>query len=354
MKKIIFILYFLFTNFSYSQAVIETIWGKNYVITDPLLDKLINSDVIMRLQFIDQSGPLIYFNKAPKFSRYEHSVGVLALLLKARVSLKEQVAGLLHDASHTAFSHVADHLFHKDNQEKSYQDMVHLEFLHEMKIDDLLSSYAISIDDLDPDYYTALEQPHPKLCADRIQYIIHTGVIFNKLSTEEAHDIILDLSFHEGKWYFTSSELAYKFAELSLYFTKELWGAPWNLVLYEYFAEVLKRALKLNIININDIKFGKDENIMALIKNSNDKFIQDSLEHLHNIDNIFTITAFNKGDLNIKPKFRGVDPEINIGNNFMYLSHISEEYAQKFHEVKSWCMDGFGINMLVTYKPDNY
>jgi len=50
-------------------------------------------------------------------TRFDHSVGVMLLIRKlgagsspASALLKEQVAALLHDVSHTAFSHVIDYV----------------------------------------------------------------------------------------------------------------------------------------------------------------------------------------------------------------------------------------------------
>ncbi len=130
----------------------------------------------------------------PSFSRYEHSIGVLALLRKARVPLEEQVAGLFHDVSHTAFSHIADHLFlpKDENHVHSYQDTIHLEFLKKMKVDQAVGRYNISIGQMNPDLtqYKAVERPLPDICADRLQYIVHTGVILKKITQEQAKSII--------------------------------------------------------------------------------------------------------------------------------------------------------------------
>ena len=44
----------------------------------------------------------------------------------------------------------------------------------------------------------ALERRLPNLCADRIQYIVHTGLICDLLSKEEAKAIINDIQFIYG------------------------------------------------------------------------------------------------------------------------------------------------------------
>lgn len=351
-NKILFIIFltFFFNSAAYSKITVKTAWQDNYVIDNPILEELIKSDVVTRLKFIDQSGPLLYFNKAPKFSRYEHSIGVLALLQKANVSLKEQVAGLLHDTSHTAFSHVGDHLLYKENKDKSYQDIIHLDFLNHMKVHEIVSKHNISLEDLEPDQYQALEQPLPNLCADRIQYIIHTGVIFNKISSKEAKEIIDDLSYTDGNWYFNSKDLAKKFSNLSLHFTKELWGAPWNFVFYEYFAETIKHALKLNIISIEDIKFGKDNDVMNLMGNNADLFMKTVFRSLEDIDRTFSITDYHSGDIRTKPKFRGVDPLIKKNGTLKRLSEIDNDFKERFINLEKWCKEGYGIKMLVKYK----
>ena len=40
----------------------------------------------------------------PSYTRFEHSLGVYALLKKYRASRAEQIAGLLHDVSHSLFT----------------------------------------------------------------------------------------------------------------------------------------------------------------------------------------------------------------------------------------------------------
>ena len=101
--------YFCGHNKTFQNIII---WNEKVDCADVM--PVINSDVMQRLKDIDQSGAARYLGvKLPAFSRYEHSVGVYALLKKAGALKKEQVAGLLHDASHTVFSHVGDYIWAK-------------------------------------------------------------------------------------------------------------------------------------------------------------------------------------------------------------------------------------------------
>ena len=99
------------------------VFGKKQKICDPSVVELLESKVMQRLKGVDQHGIPHYFCNLSPFSRFDHSVGVYLLVKNAGASDKEQIAALLHDASHTAFSHTADFLFkNKGNfhQEHSY------------------------------------------------------------------------------------------------------------------------------------------------------------------------------------------------------------------------------------------
>ncbi len=352
LKKILLLLFSITINASLkSQTIINTIWGQE-IINDPLIETLIKHPLMQRLQHIDQSGPHLYFGILPKFNRYEHSVGVLALLVRAQRSQKECVAGLLHDSSHTVFSHLADVLFKKNNTSThyhesthSYQDDIHLEYLQKHTIDDVVNHYGISLEDLNPDKeeYKALEQPLPTMCADRIQYNIHTGVVLNLISTDQARDIINDLIFDGTQWYFTNPQYAKTFALLSVHFTQYLWGAPYNAAFYHYFAQVLRHAVTLNLISYDDIHYSTDKTVFNILEQSKDPFIEAIFTKCNNIYQNFTTVTYGQGDINIKPKYRGINPLVMIDNQLFKLSEIDIDFNNRFNEVQEWCKKGYGI-----------
>lgn len=65
------------------------------------------------------------------------------LLNRLGASEEEQVAGLLHDISHTAFSHLIDWVI-GDSSKEDYQDKRHLSVLLENEIAQILSNYGYS------------------------------------------------------------------------------------------------------------------------------------------------------------------------------------------------------------------
>lgn len=209
--------------------------------------------------------------------------------------------------SHTAFSHLGDYVFYKSNQHKPYQNKVHLTFLKRFKVDKLVLENGISLVDLDPDLpaYKSIGQELPNLCADHIQYIIHTGVIFKKISKKEAVAIVDNLQFVNGEWYFTDPTLAEKLADLSLIFTKEFWESVMESAFNEYFAKAIKIAFNEDILKQEDIKYGVDEIVLEKLKKSKNKKILMRLNHLSDIQKYYDMVPYSEGkDYNVKPKFR--------------------------------------------------
>ncbi|MCC2646183.1 MAG: hypothetical protein K0R02_248 [Rickettsiaceae bacterium] len=329
------------------QTTIQTIFSTQKI-DDPVITELLSHPIMERVKNIDQSGPLYYFGYVPAYSRYDHSIGVWAILKHYNTPIKEQIAGLLHDVSHTVFSHVGDYLFDMPEGGTSYQDTIHLQYLEAQNILPLIKKYGLRLNDLNPktSEYRRLEQELPNLCADRIEYILHTGVLYNKISKAEVKVIIKNLNFRHGQWYFTSEKQALRFAELSLYFTESFWGSAWNLVLNHYFAEILKEALKLNIITLDEVKYGVDKEVLQKLFSSNSKYIQQRMQWCRNIHKTFQIVDSGKYDMHMKAKFRGVDPWIKTKDGLIRLTEVNKEYKTKFDNLKYICEKGYNVRFI--------
>ena len=101
---------------------IDRIYGE-FEISEPVILEIINSPEMQRLKGVDQAGYFEAYFPGTAHSRFEHSVGDYLLLKKYGASIEEQIAGLIHDVSHGAFSHAADYYFSSGSQEKQdYQD----------------------------------------------------------------------------------------------------------------------------------------------------------------------------------------------------------------------------------------
>ena len=109
-----------------------------------------------------QYGIPLQYHQIDDFSRYEHSIGTFLLLRLLGADLAEQIAGLLHDASHSAFSHVTDQVLGKD--EKA-QDERHTAFVLNTEIPEILLRNGLDPEHvLDLDSHHLLDRDVPDLC----------------------------------------------------------------------------------------------------------------------------------------------------------------------------------------------
>ena len=89
----------------------DELYGEYYV--DDVIYEIINTKIFKRLKNIYQSGGGYLVNGLWNVNRHEHSIGTMILSLKFNGNIEEQIKALLHDISHTAFSHVIDYIFHQ-------------------------------------------------------------------------------------------------------------------------------------------------------------------------------------------------------------------------------------------------
>ena len=111
-------------------------------ITESAVLELINSTTLQRLKDIDQAGYSSAHFPNTEHSRFEHSVGVYILLKRFKAPLEEQVAGLIHDVSHSALSHCIDYILDTGSQsEHNHQDNVFEEYVKKTPIPSILKKY---------------------------------------------------------------------------------------------------------------------------------------------------------------------------------------------------------------------
>lgn len=334
-----------------TQLNLETILG-TIKITEPVLIELLNHKCMKRLHGIDHHGVITYFGGYNAITRYEHCVGVFALLHKFNCPLTEQIAGLLHDASHTVFSHLADHFFKTGNID-AYQDGIHYWFLEKMGLDIVLKKHGYTIEDIMPEqeHFTGLEQDLPFMCADRIEYNLHVGLALNKVTQEEVNTIVGDLRFEDGTWFFVNQKSARKLADLSLYFTEHVWGGHLNTALQYWMVSALRQAVARNLISFDDIHFGTDQQILTTLDKSTDPHITEMLKKCRNAQEHYTLvrgtTSYDIADY---PKFRGINVLVkdDVGK-LTHLTELDQDFKNEYLRVKRFTQRG---NKILFSKPD--
>ena len=303
----------------------DRIYGKEEINEQVLID-LISSAPVQRLKEISQFGMPDEYYHLPSFSRFEHSIGVLIFLRRLNAGLEEQIAGLLHDVSHTAFSHVMDWVI-GDPIKENYQDETLLKIFEETEIKNILERHGFNCKKIAAiENYSLLEQSIPYLCADRVDYSLREIKFLH--SEQDAEKILKDLKSINGKITLASIETAELFARYYRNLNKEHWAGDETKARYYILANILKKAIKEKIISIEDM-MKTDKEIIKVLKKSNTEEI---LSGLNLLKNGFYVKKTEKKGISLPKKFRYVDPEFFHNGKIIFLSEFSEEYKKTLEE----------------------
>lgn len=318
----------------------DLVYGQ-FDITEPILLELIDSKPLQRLKGIAQYGlpPAFYHHHG--FSRYDHCVGVMLLLRKLGASLQEQIAGLLHDVSHTAFSHVIDWVIGNKSTE-DYQDQHHERFILKSEIPSILQKHGFEASAIFNIYdYPLLERDVPDLCADRIDYALRE--FFDWAEPAIVPECVLALVQHDHKIVFSSQEAAEKFSKGFLKCQTEHWGAAETCVRYSLLADALKRALETKVISLADL-YQTDDYVLRKLKASADQQILNALSVLSNP--IRFKVDLNNPHYSVIKKFRYVDPEFLENRVLSRLSVVNPGYQELLQYHRNLNEQGIKVSLL--------
>ncbi len=304
----------------------DRVYGKQEITEAVLLD-LIESKSLQRLKGVFQFMPPKYYHK-DSFTRYEHSLGVLLLLRKLGAELKEQVAGLLHDTSHTAFSHVIDWAV-GDPKKEDYQDKIHLEVIKNSEIPTILTNYGLDYREISQlEKFPLLEREAPDLCADRIDYSLREL----KMEGKKIDKLLEDLIVRNNEIVFRTFESADRFAKNYINMQKEHWGGKEARLRYRLLAEVLREAIEKKIVSLDSLIHGQDYIITELLERKGNKEILRGLSLLKN--KLYLEETDDGTGIFLDKKFRYVDPKFLVNGEVKRLSEDSLEYRKILNREK--------------------
>ena len=219
-------------------------------IKDKVLIELINSKPIQRLKGIKQAGITGHILEDRDCTRYDHSVGVMVLLRKKQASLEEQIAGLLHDVSHTAFSHVVDFVY--KTKEHNYHELFYEKIIRNSEIPSILKKHGFNLNRLsNENNFHLLEREIPDLCADRIDYALRD---LNGFYTNGKLDnFIRSLVNINNEFVFSDFETAKEFAFNFINLDEKIWANIIEVTYFQIAADAIKIALENNILKEEDL-----------------------------------------------------------------------------------------------------
>ncbi|MGQ7775739.1 HD domain-containing protein [Bacillus sp. WC2507] len=305
------------------MIISDVLYGEFEV--DSVVEELIVSKSVQRLKGIHQNGASYLINENWNVTRFDHSVGVMLLIKKLGGSVEEQIAGLLHDVSHTAFSHVIDYVF--DNSNESYHEEIFSSVVKNSEIPAILSKYGYNYEDilLDDSKWTLLERSAPELCADRVDYTLRDMYTYGYISLEEVHRFLEDIIAVEGKMVLQSIEMAEWFTETYYKEVIDFFMKPMNIYGNDMLAKTLKLAIHKKIIQADDFLLEDDE-LISKLKQCSDPEVHALVRKVH--PNVKVKEDRNDFDLQQKNKVRLIDPPLLHDGGVIHSSVVSEKIKQ--------------------------
>ncbi|MFS8350644.1 hypothetical protein COM95_03295 [Bacillus cereus] len=305
------------------MIISDVIYGEFKV--DKVLEELILSKPVQRLKGVHQAGASYLMNEKWNVTRFDHSVGAMLLIKKLGGSVEEQIAGLLHDVSHTAFSHVIDYVF--DNENESYHEEIFSSVVKNSEIPAILSKHGYNYEDilLDDSKWTLLERSAPELCADRVDYTLRDMFTYGYISLEEAQDFLNDLIEVNGKMVLQNIEMAEWFTKTYYKEVIDFFMKPMNIYGNDMLAKTLKLALHKKIIHPDDF-FLEDHELISKLQLCKDQEVDALLRKVH--PSIEVKEDRNEYDLHQKNKVRLIDPPLLREGKIVQASVVSEKIRQ--------------------------
>jgi HD superfamily phosphohydrolase len=305
----------------------DAIYG-NVEITEPLLLDLMQSAAMQRLKGISQHGITALLGITPPFSRFDHSVGAMLLVRRLGASVAEQVAALLHDVSHTAFSHVIDFVF-DDHSGQSYHEENKDTFVAASDIPAILDRHGMDWHVfMDETQFSLLEQPSPALCADRLDYFLRDLEFLGLASRDEIVAAVKSLCVKAGKIAVDNREtarwLAYTFIETD----RASWSNFREVGLYQVTAETIKLAAQIGLIQEADY-WGTDAALWRKLNSSE----HPEIKRLLGFISPGTRFTWNEDSpmFRVGTKVRSIDPPVCHGDGVCPLSALDPDFDRYRH-----------------------
>ncbi|GAC1471182.1 MAG: HD domain-containing protein [Isosphaeraceae bacterium] len=285
-------------------------------IADPGILALIETPTFQRLKGIKQAGPSAFAFSFKTVSRFEHSLGVYLLLRRLGAGVREQVAGLLHDISHTAFSHAVD--FIVSSEEQDHHEELKPVFLNRPDLSGRLASLGFTPAEFyDDSLYPMLERPLPWLCADRLDYFLRDSRACNVTNFETVERVLRHTAVVERTLVLTDVDVACEVKDLFALMNRDWWASPTEAYIYNEFADALREAFRLGVLHKVDL-YEDDAQVLSKLRSAHSQLIEEKLS---------LITDFQPERIHgyvprVSPKMRWLDPPVKFGNTYLKLSSL--------------------------------
>ena len=293
-------------------------------ISEPVLIDLLETRALQRLDGILQHGISGLVGMSSPTTRLEHSIGAMLLVQRLGGTLEERIAALVHDVSHTAFSHVIDYVYDQ-HDEQEYHEQHKASYVAGTDLPRALAGHGYSWQDIiDEDRYPLLEQPTPALCTDRLDYFFRDIVPLGLATAQQVEQALEHLIVRDHRIAVDDIETARFLAYTFIAADDASWSNFAEVGLYELTAQTIKAGLQAGAITECDF-WGTDTDLWAKLARSDDGEVQRWLP-LVSARTRFTWDAAHP-DWWVSTKIRTLDPDVALDGAAQPLSVLDPEFA---------------------------
>ncbi|MCA9935014.1 MAG: HD domain-containing protein [Anaerolineales bacterium] len=293
----------------------------------PVILDLLESKAMQRLHGVLQHGVSALIGITSPVTRFEHSVGAMLLVQRLGASLPEQIAALLHDVSHTAFSHVIDYVF-DGHDSQSFHDEQKEAYLAGTDIPAVLAKHGFDWHDfLHEADFPLLEQPSPRLCADRLDYFLRDAPGLGLATSADTTAVLTHLVVADGRIVTDDLDAARWLGYTFMKADDASWANFREVGLYELTAQAIRRGLAAGAITMDDI-WGVDLPLWQKLQASPDAALQKWLTLI----TLQTEFVWDEAapTFRVSTKLRAIDPDVWDGAGVIRpLSQLDPAFAQQ-------------------------
>ena len=222
-------------------------------------------------------------------SRYDHSITVALLVYKLTKDKLATLRGLFHDVGTPVFSHVIDYMDEDYEMQESTEKYTEKVILNDKYLIDCLKKDKINpIDVINFKDSNIVDNKRPKLCADRLDGVILTGIGWTKNITKvDIKNIIDSITIYknednENEIGFTNLNVAEKVVEISKSIDEICHSIEDNYMM-DLLANITKKIIDKEYITYDSLYSLDEDEIIDIINKIDDKEIKSLFNKFLNI-----------------------------------------------------------------------
>lgn len=253
------------------------------------LNKYLDVPALKRLQKVGYFCGMDYASKdvydfKEYITRYDHSLTVALLTWKCSKDKKATLAGLFHDVATPCFSHVIDYMNKDYENQESTEEYTEDILRNDTYLRKCLEEDNIDIEDIiDFKKYNIVDNKRPKLCADRLDGVILTGISWTKnVNYDDIKNIVTDIEIYDNEIGFKSKNVADRVLEIGKSIDAYCHSNEDNYMM-ELLASITKYGIDKKYITYNELYTLNEENVLYKLKSVDDNNLMEYFDKFENI-----------------------------------------------------------------------